>query len=261
MMKLRLADARASDRSAGHRRAERHRARAAARFVIGAMTTQAELIGPSALAAKVPILRETALQIADPQVRNCGTIGGNVANGDPGNDMPAVMQALDAELRRCAGRPASATVAARDFYQGAFATALADDEILTAIRIPLPPAGHGSAYVKQKRKIGDYATAAAAVVLTIAGGRCATPRDRADQPRRHAALAGGRGAGAGRHAPSTRPRSRRRSAPRRDHRAGRGPARPGGVPQARRRRHGAARDRRAARERARGRAWPRCTSS
>ena len=64
------------------------------------MTTQAEVIASELLAARVPILRETALQIADPQVRYCGTIGGNVANGDPGNDMPAVMLALGAEFRR-----------------------------------------------------------------------------------------------------------------------------------------------------------------
>ena len=64
------------------------------------MTTQAEVIASELLAARLPILRETALQIADPQVRYCGTIGGNVANGDPGNDMPAVMLALGAEFRR-----------------------------------------------------------------------------------------------------------------------------------------------------------------
>ena len=67
--------------------------------IIGAMTTQDELIGRSCSTAKCPIMRETALQIADPQVRYCGTLGGNVANGDPGNDMPAVMMALDARYR------------------------------------------------------------------------------------------------------------------------------------------------------------------
>ena len=130
------------------------------------------------LAERCPLLREAALQIADPQVRNCGTIGGNVANGDPGNDMPAVMQALDASyLLR--GKDGSREVKARDFYEGAFVTALEDDEILTAVRIAVPPPkGHGYAYVKQKRKIGDYATAAAAVVLTLSGGRCSQRRDR-----------------------------------------------------------------------------------
>ena len=106
-------------------------------------------------------------------MRYCGTLGGNVANGDPGNDMPAVMIALDA-VYLVKGPNGTREVKARGFYQGAYATELKDGEILTAIRIPKPPAGHGGAYIKQKRKIGDYATAAAAVILTMSGGTCAT---------------------------------------------------------------------------------------
>jgi carbon-monoxide dehydrogenase medium subunit len=140
-------------------------------LVIGAMTTQHELIGSALLAAKCPLIREAALQIADPQVRYVGTIGGNVANGDPGNDMPAVMMALGAGFR-LKGPRGEREVPARDFYRGAFATALGEGEILTAVRVPVPPDRHGYAYEKQKRKIGDYATAAAAVVLTLAGGNC-----------------------------------------------------------------------------------------
>lgn len=140
-------------------------------LVIGATITQTELISSDLLAGKCPILRETALQIADPQVRNVGTIGGNVANGDPGNDMPAVMQALNASYA-ITGPNGSRLVAARDYYKGAYVTAIEDGEILTAIRIPVPAEGHGYAYVKQKRKIGDYATAAAAVVLELSGGIC-----------------------------------------------------------------------------------------
>jgi len=140
-------------------------------ITIGAMTRQSEIIASALLAEKCPILRETALQIADPQVRNLGTMGGNVANGDPGNDMPAVMQALDA-VYVIAGPGGSREVAARAFYEAAYFTALADGEVLTAIRFAGPPAGHGYAYEKQKRKIGDYATAAAAVILTMSGERC-----------------------------------------------------------------------------------------
>lgn len=139
--------------------------------VIGAMTTQAEVIASDELARACPILAETALQIADPQVRNLGTLGGNVANGDPGNDMPAVMQALGATYE-LAGPNGTRRVAARDFYEGAYFTALDEGEILTAVHIPAPPAGHGWCYAKQKRKVGDYATAAAAVVLTVSGGKC-----------------------------------------------------------------------------------------
>jgi carbon-monoxide dehydrogenase medium subunit len=142
---------------------------------IGAMTTQAEVIASELLAAKIPILRETALQIADPQVRYCGTIGGNVANGDPGNDMPAVMMALAAGFL-VQGPSGERTIAARDYYRAAFTTALADTEVLRAIRIPVPPAGHGAAYAKMKRKVGDYATAAAAVVLVMDGGSCRDAR-------------------------------------------------------------------------------------
>ncbi|TCR60631.1 xanthine dehydrogenase family protein subunit M [Bosea sp. BK604] len=142
-------------------------------IVIRAMTTQHELLASDLIAASLPILHETALLIADPQVRYCGTIGGNVANGDPGNDMPGLMLTLDAtyELQGPEGRR---SVAAREFYQGAYFTALEPGEILTAVSVPVPPAGHGYAYEKLKRKIGDYATAAAAVVLTMDGGTVAT---------------------------------------------------------------------------------------
>jgi carbon-monoxide dehydrogenase medium subunit len=142
-------------------------------IVIGAMTTQHELIADATLAAKLPILRETALVIADPQVRYVGTLGGNVANGDPGNDMPAVMLCLGATYH-VLGKSGERRIAARDFYEGAYLTALEPGEMVTAIRIPVPPAGHGAAYEKLKRKIGDYATAAAAVILTQSQGRIAT---------------------------------------------------------------------------------------
>jgi carbon-monoxide dehydrogenase medium subunit len=102
-----------------------------------------------------------------------GTIGGNVANGDPGNDMPALMQALDASFT-VEGPGGARELRARDFYKGAYDTMRADNEVLTAIRFTAPAAGHGSAYEKQKRKIGDYATAAAAVILTMSGGGCAS---------------------------------------------------------------------------------------
>jgi len=141
--------------------------------VIGAMVTQHELVGSELLAAKVPILRETSLQVADPQVRYVGTLGGNVANGDPGNDMPAVMMCLGAAYH-VTGKGGERRIAARDFYQGAYFTALEAGDVLTAVRIPVPAAGHGYAYEKLKRKIGDYATAAAAVVLTMSGGRVAS---------------------------------------------------------------------------------------
>ena len=138
---------------------------------IGAMTTQHDLIGSEVVAETCPILVEAALLIADPQVRYCGTLGGNVANGDPGNDMPALMQCLDASYL-VKGPGGERQIAARDYYEAAYFTALAEDEVLTAVRVPLPPAGHGYAYEKLKRKVGDYATAAAAVILVMEGGVC-----------------------------------------------------------------------------------------
>src|ERR1700689_2499078 len=141
--------------------------------VIGAMTTQHDLIGSDLLGSKVPILRETSLLIADPQVRYVGTLGGNVANGDPGNDMPAVMLCLNATYH-VTGKGGERRIAAREFYQGAYFTKLEAGDVLTAVRIAVPPAGHGAAYEKLKRKIGDYATAAAAVVVTMVGGKVST---------------------------------------------------------------------------------------
>jgi len=138
---------------------------------IGAMTTQAEIIASARLAEACPILREAAELIADPQVRACGTLGGNVANGDPGNDMPAVMMCIDASYL-LHGPDGERSVSARDFYKGTFETALAGGEVLSAIRIPIPPRAQGQAYAKLKRKVGDYATAAAAVALTLDGDTC-----------------------------------------------------------------------------------------
>jgi aerobic carbon-monoxide dehydrogenase medium subunit len=142
-------------------------------IVIGAMTTQHEIIGRELLAQHAPILRETAELIADPQVRYVGTIGGNVANGDPGNDMPALMMTLGATYV-LEGASGERRVAARDYYLSPYETAAEPGEVLAAVRIPVPPAGHGWAYQKLKRKVGDYATAAAAVILTVSGGKIAS---------------------------------------------------------------------------------------
>ncbi len=138
------------------------------RVTIGAMVTQHDIINDGNLAAVAPILRETSLQIADPQVRYMGTVGGNVANGDPGNDMPGLMQCLDATLH-LVGPNGPREIAARDYYEAAYVTAREDDEVLTAISFDAPKGGYS--YEKQKRKIGDYATAAAAVTIQKDGGK------------------------------------------------------------------------------------------
>jgi len=143
------------------------------KIIIGAMTTQHELLASGEIAKSIPILHEAALLIADPQVRYRGTVGGNVANGDPGNDMPALMMTLGASYR-LEGPDGSREVAAADYYQGAYFTAIEPGELLIGVSVPVPPAGHGYAYEKLKRKVGDYATAAAAVVLTMASGKVAS---------------------------------------------------------------------------------------
>jgi carbon-monoxide dehydrogenase medium subunit len=139
---------------------------------IGAMTTENQLIWSTLLQQKVPLLVEGARAIADPQVRYRGTIGGDISHGDPGNDHPALMLALDASfvLRGPAGER---VVQAKDFFFGLYTTALAPGEVLTRIRVPTPAAGTGWAYEKLKRKIGDFATAAAAVLLRVQAGKVA----------------------------------------------------------------------------------------
>jgi len=133
---------------------------------IGAMTRQATLERSDLIRSKYPILADAVPLIADPLVRNRGTVGGNVANGDPGNDQPAIMIALGATFV-AKGPKGERSVPANQFYKGLYETALARNEILTEVRIPIPPARSGGAYAKLKRKTGDFAVAAAAVQLTL----------------------------------------------------------------------------------------------
>jgi aerobic carbon-monoxide dehydrogenase medium subunit len=141
-------------------------------LVIGAMTTEAELIASPVIRSKAPLLTEGAASIADPQVRYKGTIGGDISHGDPGNDHPALMLALDASFV-LTGPKGQRTVKADGYFVGPYATALAADEILTQIRIPIPEPGSGWSYQKLKRKTGDFATAATAVLLQLQGANVA----------------------------------------------------------------------------------------
>ncbi len=138
---------------------------------IGAMTTENELIASEILQQHCPLLVDAAKLVADPQVRNRGTVGGDVAHGDPGNDHPAVMLALDAEFV-IHGPEGERTTPANGFYLGTYWTGLGEDELLTAIRVPVMKTGTGYGYNKLKRKTGDYATAGSPVVLTLDGDVC-----------------------------------------------------------------------------------------
>ena len=136
---------------------------------IGAATKEAALERSDLIRTKYPILLDTALVIADPIVRNRATAGGNLAHGDPANDHPATMLALGASVV-ARGPKGERTIAIEQFFKGLFTTALAPNEILTEIRIPVPPAKSGGAYVKLERKVGDFATAAAAAQVTLGAG-------------------------------------------------------------------------------------------
>ncbi len=136
---------------------------------IGGATRETALERSDLVKAKYPILLDTTLVIADPLVRNRATVGGNLAHGDPANDHPATMLALGAEVV-AVGAKGERTIPIDEFFTGLFSTALKSDEILTEIRIPIPPARSGGAYVKLERKVGDYATAAAAAQVTLTAG-------------------------------------------------------------------------------------------
>jgi len=133
---------------------------------IGAGTRQATLERSELIKSKYGVLADAVPLIADPLVRNRGTIGGNVANGDPANDEPAIMIALGAELV-ARGPKGERSIPASRFYKDLFVTDLKADEILVELRIPVPPPRSGSAYRKLKRKTGDYAAAAVAVQLSL----------------------------------------------------------------------------------------------
>jgi len=139
---------------------------------IGALTREAELEHSELINTKYPIFVDASKLIADPQVRNMGTIGGNIAHGDAANDHPAVMIAMRAEVE-ITGAEGKRIVSIDDFFMGFYMTAIQEDEILTAIHVPAHTPGTGNAYHKLERKVGDYATAGVAVNLRLdADGNC-----------------------------------------------------------------------------------------
>jgi aerobic carbon-monoxide dehydrogenase medium subunit len=139
---------------------------------IGALTREVEIEHSDLLKKHFPIFPDVTKQIADPQVRNRGTIGGNLAHGDAANDHPAVMLALNATVI-ATGPEGARSIPIDEFFFGFYQTALQHGDILTEVQIPVPPKGTGSAYHKLERKVGDYATAGCAVQITVdAKGVC-----------------------------------------------------------------------------------------
>jgi aerobic carbon-monoxide dehydrogenase medium subunit len=133
---------------------------------IGGLTREADLEASDLVLLKYPIILDTARLIADPQVRNMATVGGNLAHGDPANDHPATMLALGAEIV-AVGKNGERAIPVNEFFLSVFTTALEQGEILTEIRIPIPPTGSGGAYFKLERKVGDFATVGVAAQVTV----------------------------------------------------------------------------------------------
>jgi carbon-monoxide dehydrogenase medium subunit len=144
-------------------------------LAIGAMTRESEIEQSSLLAERYPLLTDAGKVIADPLVRNRGTVGGNLAHADPANDHPAVMLAYGATLV-AQGPGGRREIPVDEFFVGLFESALQPSEILTEVRVPAPAAGSGGAYEKFERKVGDYAISAAAVQLTMNGDTCTAAR-------------------------------------------------------------------------------------
>lgn len=142
---------------------------------IGALTTHAELASSAELRTSAAALADAAANVGDPAVRNRGTIGGNVAHADPASDLPAVLVALGASFV-AVGPKGERTVPADQFFTGIMSTALADDEILSAVLVPASVRGQGSAYVKFSHPASRYAVIGAAALVTVKDGTCSDAR-------------------------------------------------------------------------------------
>lgn len=137
--------------------------------VIGAMTRHAEVAASGEVAASLSALSDAARGIGDVQVRNCGTVGGSMAHADPGADMPAVMLASGAQIV-ATGSSGERVIDARNYFTGTFSTSLNPGELVTQVRIPVPPAGTGSAYAKHPDPASGYAVVGVAAVVKVSGG-------------------------------------------------------------------------------------------
>jgi carbon-monoxide dehydrogenase medium subunit len=144
-------------------------------LAIGALTREVMLEESPLVARSYPLLADAARVIADPLVRNRATVGGNLAHADPANDHPAVMLAYGAEIV-ARGPGGTRVIPVDELFVGLFETSLQPGELLVEIRIPKPAANSGGAYLKNERKVGDYAVSAVAVQLTMSGNTCSAAR-------------------------------------------------------------------------------------
>ena len=139
-------------------------------LVIGAMTTHYQVESSAVVKSKCPMLAAVAAQIGDPMVRNMGTIGGSLAHADPAADYPAAIIALGAEMV-AEGPKGKRTIKADDFFKGLLTTALAEDEILTEVRVPAMAGKTGAAYMKFPHPASRFAVVGVAAVLSVDGGK------------------------------------------------------------------------------------------
>jgi carbon-monoxide dehydrogenase medium subunit len=142
---------------------------------IGALTTHAEIAASVELQKSAAALSEAAGLVGDPAVRSRGTIGGNIAHADPASDLPTSLVALDARIVAI-GPAGERTIPADGFFTGIMSTALADDEVVTAIVVPSSARGQGSAYVKFSHPASRYAVIGVAASVTVAGNACSAAR-------------------------------------------------------------------------------------
>jgi aerobic carbon-monoxide dehydrogenase medium subunit len=140
-------------------------------LVIGARVRHVQLASSETVREVAPAIASAAPQIADPIVRNWGTIGGSLAHADPSGDLGAVMLAADASLVALSVR-GERVIAAREFFDGPFTTVLEPDELLAEVRVPLAHGRPFGSYSKLERKVGDYATVGVAVCLDLDGNVC-----------------------------------------------------------------------------------------
>ncbi len=136
---------------------------------IGAMSRTNDLLRTPIIRQQYPIFSDAASEIADPLVRNLGTVGGNVCHADPGNDLPAVMISLGGEMG-IVGPKGARTISADKFYRDSYVTALEPNEILVELRVPKSSQGQGNAYLKIEKRVGDFAIAGAAANLVLGSG-------------------------------------------------------------------------------------------
>lgn len=135
---------------------------------IGALTTHAAVGACADIRTHLPLLADAVQHIAHPAIRNCGTFGGSLAMADPAAEWPACCVALDAQIV-LAGKSGTRQVAARDFFEGLYATALKPGEVLTEVIIPIPGAGYRQVFLELARRRGDYAIVGIAAVGKVAG--------------------------------------------------------------------------------------------